>query len=296
MRIITTLIVMLLTSNIYALEKPVPLITTSNKSEQFICTVKSDFLSIRLLILKHCPDGIANTDANQAVQAANLAEANGLPINNIGNFHITPNGRSDNAVTWKGVTDLAGLKDFISEQMKVDAEPGDTVIVYTIGHGGGDGSLMRLGQRDGVMKAIAEAAEENNQETLWWQLSCHAAARLPEISTLNEKQRNLFSMTASSPSNELSYFTTQGAQFKQLFMALSQNDSSINPDQDKIITLKEMRNFMIEEFGQKRGSLAYAQSDDEPIFGLIGIFSIPIVDKNSPQGIYTRKYYAVPKH
>ena len=268
-----------------------------NQESQYIGQI-GDSLSIRLLILKHCPDSIANVDAKQAIQAVDIAASKGLTIENIGNYHINKEGRTQESIAVSqeiSLDDLEGLKRFISEQMKVGAKPGDTLIVYTIGHGGGDGSLMRLGQRGKLMYALAAAAEENDQEVFWWQLSCHAAAELPKISDLNEAQQNLFSMVASSTAHELSYFTTQGKQMEITFSALAEKDSAIDPDKDNIITAGELRQFMISKFGQKRGSLVYAKSDDEPIFGFYGLFNqIPIIDRNNPQGNY-KNYIPIPR-
>lgn len=279
-----------------------PIRVTEN--QKYVGNVDLDCMSIRVLILKHCPDAIANTDANQALQAVDLAASKGLSIESIGNFHINKDGFSEGVAAGSSVVlgqkipldDLNGLKNFISEQMKIGAKPGDTIIVYTIGHGGGDGGLMRLGQREGLMHAIADAAEENDQETFWWQLSCHADAKLPKISTLPERQQELFSMSASSPANEVSYFTTQGKQMKILFTALAEKSTAIDPDQDGVVTVGELKNFMIENFGQKRGSLIYGKSPDEPVFGLLGGLAnkIPVIDHNNTQGTY-KNYIPVPR-
>lgn len=182
--------------------------------------------------------------------------------------------------------------------MKIDAVYGDTLIVYTIGHGSGNGNIMRLGQRENVMKAIAMAAEENNQETLWWQLSCHAAAKLPPISSLNKTQQELFSMTASSPANELSYFATQGKQFAAMFDALASKSREIDPDKDEIVTAQELSDFLSAKFGTKRGKLVFAKSDDEPIFGLTtGLANaIPIRDRNNQEQEYPRNYIPLPQN
>lgn len=274
------------------------MVETRNVPEQFIGAVKLDeMITVRLLVLKHCPDAIGNTDSNQAVAAANLAATKGLTIKDIGNYHIDKNGRANGVLVWgKQFADLEGLKRFISEQMKVDAQPDDTLVIYTIGHGGGGGELMRLGQREPFMKIMAEAAEENDQETFWWQLSCHAGAKLPAISTLNERQQELFSMTASSPGNELSYFCTQGALMQKFFGAMATKSSEIDPDQDGVITAGELKTFMVKSFGQKRGSLLFAKSDEEPIFGLLGGLAnrIPIVDRNGPQIKYPKNYIPRP--
>ena len=264
----------------------------------YIGKVRFESISIRLLVLKHCPDNIADIDANEAIQAANVAESKGLTVSTIGNYRVNKQGKTDRMAWGKKVSldDLQGLKAFISDQMKKDAVPGDTIIVYTIGHGGGDGSLMRLGQREKLFRAIAEAAEENDQETFWWQLSCHAAARLPSIDTLNERQKDLFSMTASSPANELSYFRTQGKIFSAVFNAMAEKSSEIDPDGDETVTAGELSDFISKRFGEKRGKLVYARDRKEPIFGFNGLANqIPIRDRNNPQGEYPRDYIPMPK-
>jgi len=269
-------------------------------SSEYIGKVRiNDTVTVRLLVLKHCPDDIADVDASQAVEAAKVAQSRGLTIQIIGNYHVDKQGKTD-SMAWGAkysLDDLEGLKNFISEQMKIDAVYGDTFIVYTIGHGSGSGSIMRLGQREPVMKAIAQAAEENDQETLWWQLSCHAAANLPPVTVLNERQQELFSMTASSPANELSYFNTQGKQFAAMFNALAERSKEIDPNQDDIVTCKELSDFLSAKFGETRGKLVFARSPDEPIFGLTGGLAnaIPIKDHNNPQGEYPRNYIPFPK-
>ena len=269
-------------------------IVTDDVPEQYIGKVNLDSVAIRVLVLKHCPDSIANVDSDQCIAAVNLAASRGLTIKDIGNYHIDPDGRTNESMLCR---DLSGLKDFINEQAKVDAQPGDTLMIYTIGHGGGDGTLMRLGQRKGLMKILAEVAEENDQEIFWWQLSCHAAARLPSISTLSERQQELFSMTASSPANEYSYFTTQGALMEEVFLAMANHSREIDPNQDQIITAGELETFMIRHFGRVRGELLYAKSPNEPIFGLLGGLAnrIPIIDRNGNQTEYPRNYIPMPR-
>ncbi len=251
--------------------------------------------NVRLLVLKHCPDSIANKDAQQVLEAANLASSKGLTIKSIGNFHIDKNGETEGM--WTTIKDLDGLKKFVSQQMKVNAKPDDTFVIYTLGHGGETGNLMRLGQRGPLMKILAEAAEENDQRTLWWQTSCHAAANLPQISTLTAKQQELFIMTASSPAAKVSYFCTQGDQFKKIFTAMATNSKEIDPNQDGVITAQELKGFMVKEFGKERGELVFASNSDEPVFGFTGRAAnrIPIIDRNSQQGSYPRNYIPIPK-
>jgi len=268
---------------------------------QFICRVKlDDQVSIRLLILKHAPDDIANLDGNFALKAANVGSAKGLTIKDIGNFHIDKKGKTNESLVYSKVyNDLDGLKRFINEQAKVGAIDGDTLMVYTIGHGGGggDGSLMRLGQRSGLMRILAEVAEENDQKIFWWQLSCHAAASLPSVTTLTEEQQPLFSMTASSPANELSYFNTQGQLMQKMFEALAEKNTDIDPDRDGNVDAQELKDFMVRNYGEKRGSLMYAADPKQVIFGLGGGLAnkIPIIDRNNPQKDYPKDYIPFPK-
>jgi hypothetical protein len=240
-------------------------------------------LSIRLIVLKHCFESIASKDANQAIEAANFAKTQGLDIENIGNYHIKKDGPV-RKIAWVRYN-LDELKDFISEQMKINASAGDTFLVYTIGHGGGSGYIQYIGQRKILMDAIAQAAEENNQRTLWWQLSCHAAAKLPPISSLTEKQQELFTMIASSPADQLSYFCTQGAQMKKVFTALAEDNTDIDPDRNETITAKELADFLNRNVKAGRGELLFAKNPNIPIFGMNVVNLIPVVGKRQ-----------VPKH
>jgi hypothetical protein len=261
---------------------------------QYVGKVMLGTMSVRLLVLKHCPDSIADVDAGQAVKAANLAKVKGLSIRDIGNYRIDGDGRTDRAMQWMTVP-LDGLKKFVSDQMKVQAEAGDTLVLYTIGHGGGDGGLMRLGQRGPVMKIFAEAAEENEQKTLWWQLSCHAAAKLPEITTLTLRQREFFSMTASSPASEVSYFNTQGAQFEKVFAALAERSKEIDPNQDGAVVSRELKDFLNRSVKSGRGDLFWAADPEMVIFGWPDIANrIPIRDPDGSQKQPPEKYIPSP--
>lgn len=293
--IVVAILVSLVVFNGYEPKKPFKTEVVSQHIER----ISTESYSIRLLVLKHCPDSIADTDAKQAVKAANIASNMGLNIRNIGNFHINKQGYTQKKLSWSNetYTDLDGLKDFISEQMKIGARPDDTFLIYTLGHGSGNGNIMRLGQRKGVMKIIAEAAAENNQKTLWWQLSCHAAAKLPDISTLTPKEQEYFAMVASSPAHELSWFCTQGKRMEKVFTAMANKDPQLDSNQDEIVTAKELSNFIAEEVGERFGKLVFARSPEFPIFGWVGrlVNSIPIIDRTESQKEYPKKYIPMPK-
>jgi hypothetical protein len=267
----------------------------------FVGQVKFDNISIRMIVLRHCWDDWGVKDTGQAIQAVNVGASKGLTIEQIGDYNIDKNGTINRNVSWSDPMDFAGLKDFVSEQMKINAETGDTFIIYTVGHGGGSGTLVTLGQRADVMKIFAEAAAENEQETFWWQLSCHAAAKLPAISTLSEEEQDYFSMMASSPANQLSYFGTQGAQMRIVFNAMANKSPDIDPNGDEVITAGEFKAFLNKHVREgsfpsgHRGDLFFARDDDEPIFGVMPLaLKIPIVDRDNPQGSYERDYIAVP--
>jgi hypothetical protein len=272
-----------------------PIIQAAIPGEHYVGRVKINNISVRLLVLKHSMDSIGNTDAQQAISAANLAASKGLAIRDIGNYHIDRGGKKP--VVWgKKRVMWPRLKEFISEQMKVGAVSGDTLVIYTIGHGGGGGGLQNLGQRAELMRIMAEAAEENNQETFWWQLSCYAAAGLPPVSSLNPTQQDLFAMIASSPANQSSYFCTQGAQMEKVFCAMAEGSTAIDPDQNGTIVAKELSDFLDAAVSKGRGDLVYAKNEQEPIFGLRGLARlIPIRDMVGGQKNYPSDYIPLPR-
>ncbi len=247
---------------------------------------------IRLLILKHSIEFMADGDADLAINASKEAASKGLHIKNIGNHYIDKQGKVK-LLVW---SDLSKLQEFISQQMKVGAEAGDTVIVFTIGHGMHSGDLQNLGQRSLVMHAIADAAEENQQRTLWWQLSCHACAKLPNINVLSEEQQRLFSMYASSKANDVSHSGVQGGIMKRAFLAMANKNSSIDPDHNSIVTGNELKSFLNND-PEHHGEFLFMQSLDNPIFGFgTGLANqIPIVDRNETQKTYSKDYIPTPK-
>lgn len=243
---------------------------------------EADPPTIRLLIVKHCKERMADDDANLAAQAAQKAAEKGLPIQVIGNEYAT------------------GLQEFdqvLRRFVQKNATAGDTLIVHTIGHGGRDGGLQYLGQREGVFKTLAKVSDEAQQEMLWWQLSCHAAARLPGINTLSDAVQNLFSALASSPAHQESPTREQAGIMAKVFMAMAEKSAKIDPNGDGTITADELRGFLNSLDNRKRGDLLFAKSGDEPIFGGAGGLAnlIPIVDRNNPQQKYPRDYIPKPQ-
>lgn len=273
-------------------KKPKLVVTTPNVPVHYIGKVAlNDNISIRLLILKHSYEPMADGDAKLAIQAVNLAANKGLQIKDIGNYNIN---RQGPRYVSKGIN-LPELKHFISNQMKVDAESGDTLIIFTIGHGFGGGSLDNLGQREGVMSVMAQAAAENGQETVWWQLSCHASAGLPSIDSLSEEQRSLFSIIASSKATELSSAYVQGKHMEKIFLAMAERSLEIDPDGDDEITQGELSDFMNKHIHLGRGNLIFAKNRNEVMFGFGGWANkLPIIDKSGQQNQYPRNYIPVP--
>lgn len=234
-------------------------------------------ITVRVLILKHCRENLADNEARALVQAANLAASEGLSIKDIGDIHVDKNGKV-NRLVWGEAMDIEGLERFVDEQMKVAAQEGDTLVIYTTGHGAKSGSVQILGSRHDLGMAFARCAEKNKQETLWWQSSCYAASGLPTMSELNEKQRELFSMIASSSARNVSYWGDQPPRMKTTFLALAKGGTNIDPNQDGIVTAGELRRFLDSEAKSRTGGMVIAASDDEPIFGWLDLpNSLPII-------------------
>jgi hypothetical protein len=214
-------------------------------------------IAVRLLVLRHTPGGMAQGDADLATAAARKAASEGLDIKVIGDEYI-------------GGLSPERLKTFVSERMKKEALTGDTLIIHTIGHGFQGGGLQNLGQRADVMKAFAAAAGENNQKTLWWQLSCHATSSLPGIDTLPADQQQLFMMLASSRAEDTSSTVTQARLMGKVFSALAKDSDEIDPNHDKIITVEELKSYLNTLDRYQRGDLLFARRGD--VFGGAGMY------------------------
>lgn len=252
-----------------------------------------DIIKVRLLCLKHSPDKIAVDDANLVIKEMEKAASSGLKIKNIGNHAIDKDGKRQRVLYFNKINDLPKLRAFISEQLKIDAEPGDTVLLFTVGHGGTGGGLHRLGSRKEVLETIAGAAEENNQKLLWWQLSCYASAKLPEISTLNKRQQGLINIITSSGTSNPSAAYVEYKPIGKMLMAMAKKGKDIDPNQDGSINAKELQDFL-NSTGYTR-QLRYLNASDR-IFGLKSLANmIPIVDRNNPQGEYDPFYIPMPR-
>lgn len=174
--------------------------------------------------------------------------------------------------------------------MKINAKTGDTLVVFTIGHGGRTGNLDTLGQRQEIMTAISQAAAENNQETVWWQLSCFASANLPKITELSLKEQSLFTVIASSDAHTESPAQVEGKIMQKVFVAMAEKSDAIDPDHNQIIVAEELANFL-SKIEKKREQLVYAKSPQEPVFGLTSqAWLHPIIDRNNQQQQYPLDY------
>jgi hypothetical protein len=72
-----------------------PLRIVTNDTTPYVGRVQMDGFTVRLLVLKHCLERMADNDAQLAIEAANLAAEQGLTIQNVGEFYINRNGRTD---------------------------------------------------------------------------------------------------------------------------------------------------------------------------------------------------------
>ena len=253
--------------------------------------------SVRLLVLKHCRENIADRESTAVIRVANFAATKGLSIKDLGQHHVDKNGKVQGnfKVVWGKTLTLDNLKDFISQQMKVNAELGDTLIIYTTGHGSPGGNLQILGPRELIARILAQAAEENKQETIWWQSSCYASSGLPEMSTFTPKQQSLFTMIASSTADKSSYWGDQTEPMQKVFIALAKRSPDIDPNGDSLVTAKELQDFCDRNIKSGMGNLIYASSPDETIFGWWDYLNmLPIVGTNGRELNFPERYMPSP--
>jgi hypothetical protein len=271
-------------------DKPIPVRTDVGSDVQYVGVVEIDTYSLRLIILKHSWEAMADNDARLVVEAANLASKKGLQLQNLGDFRIDQNGRRnyDEGFTFHKCA-LDKLKDFISEQMKVKAQSGDTFVVMTIGHGQPNGGLQHIGQRSGILEAISKAADENEQRTLWWQLSCHAAAALPKPNS------PLLTVVASSDAaHESPAGGVEGKVVGKVLSALASKDKALDSDGNGVVTAGELKAF-IDAMQARVGRTVFAQSLEQPVFGFDPLaWKIPVLDRNGTARRYPHNYIPLP--
>lgn len=251
-------------------------------------------IKIRVLALKHSKENMAQDDENLAFRSIQRAREKGLSIKPIGGHWVNKDGIMRVALVdfeWS----IDKFREFVSEQMKVEAESGDTIIVFTIGHGFQQGKLDNLGNRADVLRAIAQAAAENEQRTLWWQLSCYGTAGMPSLTSLSPQEQELFSLVASSDSSTPSPAGVEGTLMGKVFDAIAVNSSEIDPNGDDQINATEFRNFL-RSSGTRRADLFFVTSANQVIFGGRSLANqIPILDHNNSQGDYPPDYIPSPR-
>jgi len=253
--------------------------------------------NIRLLCIKHSREHMADGDANLAIKATQKASEKGLNIKVVGNHFV--DGRymglqNADPETIERIYSIETLSQYLNQYIKTEATPGDTLILFTIGHGFRDGSLDNMGHRSDVLKVIADIAEKNNQKIFWWQLSCYASAGLPDIGSLSPRQQELITIFATSSASETSAAYVQGNIMAKIFNAMAEKSSAIDPNGDGKITAKELRVFM-NTINGSYGSRVHAKSGDFTMFGKSGVPLLPIVDRNNPQGKYPEDYVFPPR-
>lgn len=248
-----------------------------NKKNNSNNSNKNDNISIRVLILKHSKEQMADDDANMIINAIEKS-SNNLKVQSIGNHFINETKKIRFSIY--ECSEINNLKDFIDEKIKINYCPNDTVILFTIGHGSPNGHLHNLGQRSELQKCIAEAAEINNQKILWWQLSCYAAANLPSLDSLNFQQKKLLSILNTSNETTLSPAYLEGKIIEKLFTAMIVEDPSLDEDKNNEITSLELKNFLnITKKG--RGDLLRTFNFNESIFGTNVSRKIKIINHNN---------------
>lgn len=245
--------------------------------------------AIRMLILKHSREHMADGDADLAIQAVKRAANKGLKIKVIGNHFV--DGRM---IAFHYVMNVTTIQDLLEQNISTDATSGDTLIVFTIGHGFQSGGLDNIGQRKDVMKVLADAAGRHRQKILWWQLSCHACASLPSIGSLPADQQELFSIVASSSASDTSAAGVQGRIMEKVFVAMAEKSKQLDPEENGIITAAKLSSFL-NGVSSGMGSRVFATSQNFRIFGKRTVPKLPIIDRNNQQGKYDEEYILLPE-
>lgn len=251
----------------------------------------SNNISIRVLILKHSKEKMADDDAKMVVDAINVSANDSLDIKEIGNHFINETKKIRVAIC--EYEEIKNLKEFISEKLKINKNENDTVIIFTVGHGSPSGSLQNLGQRSELQGAIAEAAEENNQKVLWWQLSCYAAAKLPPIESLTGEQQELLSVLNTSDEKTPSPAYVEGKIMEKLFSAMIETNEELDVDQNYEITGLELKNYL-NKIKKGRGDLLRIKNLNYSVFGINLANKIKIINHTGPAEIF-KNFVPMPK-
>lgn len=234
--------------------------------------------SIKILVLKHSKEKMADEDAKMVIDAVEKSKEN-LDVKIIGNHFINETKKIKISIC--EYSSINNLKDFINEQIKESDLPKDSsLIIFTVGHGSASGYLHNLGERSTLQTALAEVAEENDQKILWWQLSCYASARLPPIESLSEKQQKLFSVLNASDERTESPAYIEGKIMEKMFESIISED--MDTDKNQEIDGYEFKNKM-NQIKKGRGDLFRAYDMSAALFGINLANKIPVLDVEKSQ-------------
>lgn len=236
-------------------------------------------MPIRVLILKHSKEKMADDDAKLVLKAVEKASGQNLDVQAVGDHFVNNTKRI--RIALHEYDEIANLRDFISEQFRNNACPDATFILFTVGHGSPSGGLDNLGQRAQLQTAIAEAAEENEQRVLWWQLSCYSAAKLPPIDTLTPRQQELLSVLNTSDEKTPSPAYIEGDIMEKMFASMINGE--MDSDGNGEISGDEFR-VKMNQIKKGRGDLFRSRDMSDPLFGvnLANRFVVFDVDKKRP--------------
>lgn len=236
---------------------------------------------IRVLVLKHSKEKMADDDAKLVVQAVEKAKKN-LDVGIIGEHFI--NDTKAIKVSFHEYDSIENLKDFVTNQIKSSGSfsRDSTIIIFTVGHGSPSGGLDNLGQRSKLQEALAEIAEENEQKILWWQLSCYSSAKLPPIDSLTSKQQKFFSVLNTSDEKTESPAYVEGKIMEKMFESIISED--MDTDKNQEISGYEFKTKM-NEIKKGRGDLFRTYDLSEPLFGVNFANQIMIWDVEKKQEV-----------
>lgn len=208
--------------------------------------------NIRLVVLKHCSEAMAEQDAQLVIDALKEASKKGLSIKFLDKYIISQK------LTKEQWTKLW------STVMAQDAQEDDTLIVFTVGHGFPTGNLAVIGPRAEFLETLAECALKNKQKILWWQLSCFASSGLTEVSKLPEEQQKYVILVPSTPTDHQSSAGVQGLIFGKVLTSLLDDSADVN--KDGVISVEELREVINKYDNLKRGRLIKAYKEDHSVF------------------------------
>ena len=237
---------------------------------------------VRIIVIRHTTDAMAVHDTRQLRKAMAAAKSAGLRIGLITD-EIEISGELTKA-------DRKRLRSGLLAMVKKHAKPHRTIIIHTIGHGF-TGGLEHWGPRKPVFDMLQGLAIATGQRVVWWQLSCHAQAGLPEKS-----DTRLFTVVSSCPAGANSTPDHQAENMGRVFLALAgkaparrvrkywqggrwavdgkhyaagwyMEDAELDANRDGKVTVAELRAFLNSLGEQKWGDLVTHGGEDAAVFG-----------------------------